>query len=184
MTPPPTIHSLAADVADRIPGMQADCKLNNAQVITQLLQPVYEHIRQQQELGALTNKGLRHALVAYHKMVKQRDVVLASVPCTCNPAPKEGHYVYCKREQALESAAEAALKVTEPARPDNPNWVRRAFVEGFVAKHGHLPMQFMCLKCNSKNFALFFDTTNNVLTPSCARCETPIPCGSVQMELR
>lgn len=38
----PTKHNLAADIADRIRGMQADSSTNNATVITNLLDPVYQ----------------------------------------------------------------------------------------------------------------------------------------------
>lgn len=40
----PTIHNLAADIADRIEGMNLDSRLNNAEVIATLIKPVYEEL--------------------------------------------------------------------------------------------------------------------------------------------
>lgn len=40
----PTIHNLAADIADRIEAFQADSKFNNTQVIERLLKPVYDEL--------------------------------------------------------------------------------------------------------------------------------------------
>ena len=44
----PTKHNLAADLADRIPGMQADSKMNNATVIESLVDPVYRALQEAQ----------------------------------------------------------------------------------------------------------------------------------------
>ena len=44
----PTKHNLAADLADRIPGMNLDSKMNNATVIESLVDPVYRALQEAQ----------------------------------------------------------------------------------------------------------------------------------------
>ncbi len=45
MTPIPTIHLLAADIAGRIREMRLDSNINNAAVIETLLEPIYRRIK-------------------------------------------------------------------------------------------------------------------------------------------
>lgn len=64
-------------------------------------------------------------------------------------------------------------------------YINRGLVERYQAEHGpERPMQFCCLKCRSQAFNLFFNTVTLILTPSCARCETPIQNARVQFELK
>jgi hypothetical protein len=65
MTNPATIHNLAADISDRIEGMQCDAKWNNAQVIESLLKPVYEE---------LTNTRIKLSLAIMHRCEVEREV--------------------------------------------------------------------------------------------------------------
>lgn len=44
----PTRPNLAADIADRIAGMQLDSRTNNAQTIETLLSPVYDQLHNEQ----------------------------------------------------------------------------------------------------------------------------------------
>ncbi|HEU4345905.1 MAG TPA: hypothetical protein VFU31_30505 [Candidatus Binatia bacterium] len=50
----PSKHNLAADIADRIHGMNLDSKINNATVIETLVSPVYEALHNAQlKIGLL-----------------------------------------------------------------------------------------------------------------------------------
>ena len=59
----PTKHNLAADLADRIPGMKADSKMNNATVIESLVDPVYRALHEAQ-IQITMLKSQRDHLVA------------------------------------------------------------------------------------------------------------------------
>lgn len=39
-----TIHTVAADIVDRIQGMQADSRTNNTETIESILKPVFEEL--------------------------------------------------------------------------------------------------------------------------------------------
>ena len=40
----PTIHDLAADIQNRIPGMKLDCSTNNRVMLEAMLKPVYDEL--------------------------------------------------------------------------------------------------------------------------------------------